>query len=147
MHAINPAFFFVTILQGWAYKTQQTCVMHASMIARMDLKKHNKHANPSRLPKSSCAMHELDPDFPIFCRETGTPRFPIRPGPGKYRRIFVIPKRRFGRLEPTNHSECVFEAIFNDSTPKLSTHALEKGFESAFGKAGSGFPNLLLGGV
>jgi len=28
---------------------------------------------------------------------------------------------------------------------KLSTHALEKGFESAFGKAGSGLPNLRLG--
>jgi hypothetical protein len=46
MHAINPAFFFVTKLQGWAYKTQQTCVMHASMIARMGLKKTQQTCKP-----------------------------------------------------------------------------------------------------
>jgi hypothetical protein len=92
-------------------------------------------------------MHELDPDFPIFCRETGTHQFQIWPGPVKYRSVFMIPKRRFGKPEPTNLSECVFETIFKDSTPKLSTHTLEKGFESAFGKAGSGVPNLRLGGV
>ena len=47
----------------------------------------------------------------------------------------------------TNLSECVFEALFNDSSPKSSTHALEKCFENAFGKVGSDFQNLRLGGV
>jgi hypothetical protein len=47
----------------------------------------------------------------------------------------------------TNLSECVFEAPFNDSQPKSSTHALEKGFENAFGKVGPDFQNLRLGGV
>ena len=44
-------FFFVTILQGWAYKTQPTCEMHTSNCSfgehrycKDGFTKHNKHA-------------------------------------------------------------------------------------------------------
>jgi hypothetical protein len=44
----------------------------------------------------------------------------------------------------TNLSECVFEALFNDSYPKSSDRSIEKCFENAFGKVGSSFEHLRL---
>jgi hypothetical protein len=58
----------------------------------------------------------------------------------------MLPKRRFGKEE--QKMKCgFFEALFNGSWPKLSTHALEKGFENPHFIFCSSFPNLRLGGI
>jgi hypothetical protein len=57
---------------------------------------------------------------------------------------FYAPQTKILELR-TNLSGGVFETIFKDSSPKSSTHALEKCFENTFGKVGSAFQNLRLG--
>ena len=47
----------------------------------------------------------------------------------------------------TNLSECVFEALFKGVSTRFGRRIVEKCFENAFGKVGSDFQNLRLGGV
>jgi hypothetical protein len=44
----------------------------------------------------------------------------------------MLPERRFWKAERTFQNAFPGEALFNDFSPKSSTHALEKGFEKAF---------------
>ncbi len=61
-------------------------------------------------------------------------------------RIFYAPQTKIveGR---SNLSERGFEALFNGVSTRFGLQTLEKCFENAFGKVGSAFRNLRLGGV